>query len=906
MASTRSLKQNNKGQIDTGQVDPAEVASVQASVTGLDQAPRVADQTGAFTDWQAIRDQLGQPFIADRTPPLRKLREIRRDPMIAFGLHYRKTPLVRAQWHVEARDKNGPNAQVAGFLDAAWRKIHARYIFQHTTDFEFGYAGIVKRFIEANPGGTYYDETEADPTKALKPVWDEGSVLPIIWKPFVGLPPERISPTFDDNTGDFTGIQYELSPAEQSGRGNRAGGTSGAGNNRFRDIDVYHSLWATNEKDNSFGSLYGYPLIAYAYRFWWSYWFLWANLDRAYERMAVPPMVAYHPEGDFYDRESGETIPYWQIAQEAAEALRSNSIAAVPSTLATAGLDERGTQLREWEFKFLEVPTQNFDALHMQLNYMDVMKLRSIWVPEQAFIEGEGGTSSRNVAAQMAEIFMESQANKWEEIADHITRFIFPQLLAVNFPEFVNNGGSARIVGHGFSTEDTEFMKQVIQLIAQGNPAALAEVDIREALRRIGAPLLTPGSAAAQQNKIAAQTAASGPPSVTSPNGVNTIPNPGGTNGGSVPGTGSPVAGFSDGGSMEFDGVNGNGEPQYIYINPRPHVELSEQDDFLASLPQGHGAYSDKTMRALSVQMRKVWLGVLRELYPDFAKFLAQQNIELSDELPDEYDDFDEGLMADDQYEPTSLFFAGRARNRRAATRAANKILREWEINSKRLDQATKQSRQIAERMIKRAAQIAGVRSTLEADTYDDFLNKQIGRLVKSVSGTTKKNLRSFLVNAIMDGQSVTQIADGIREHFDEFPNYRADRIARSETRDAFNAGTLIAAKDNGLKYVRAKDAQKGPTDEYCEQRDGKLFTIREAWKEIDKTHPNDTLELRPIARASFSVQSVHELPEDAPEDAVAWFDQETDTAYVPLSLSQDESDEFLMAVADYLEEVPA
>ena len=38
------------------------------------------------------------------------------------------------------------------------------------------------------------------------------------------------------------------------------------------------------------------------------------------------------------------------------------------------------------------------------------MKLRSVWVPEQAFIEGEGGTSSRNVAAQMAEIFIESQA----------------------------------------------------------------------------------------------------------------------------------------------------------------------------------------------------------------------------------------------------------------------------------------------------------------------------------------------------------------------------------------------------------------------------------------------------------------------------------------------------------------
>lgn len=871
--------------IESGQVDPKEVAAIEKSLKGKEQAPTIAEQSLSSVDWKRVRDELGQPFDFERLS-IKKLRQLRLDAMIAFGLHYRKTPLVRAQYHVEARDKNGPNAQVAGFMDAAWRKIHARYVFQHTQDFEFGFAGIVKRFQMGNPGGVYFDPLEEDPTKALKPVWDEGNVEPVIWKPFVGLPPDKITPNFDNN-GEFAGIIYELTNAQQGGRalGIASRARGGKGNDKERIIDVYHSLWATNAKDQVYGSIYGYPLIQYAFRFWWSYWFLWANLDRAFERMAVPPLLAYHPEGDYTDTETGESRPYWEIAIEAAERLRSNAIAAVPSTLATAGLDERGTQQREWAFEFVETPTENFDALGKHLSYLDVMKLRSIWVPEQAFIEGEGGTSSRNVAAQMEEIFLESQANKWEEIADHINRYIFPQLLAVNFPEFVNNGGTARIVGHGFAKEDVEFLKQIIQLIGQSHPEDLDMIDIREAFSRIGTPLKSPEALAIEQARIAEQQATAGPPEVPpAPGQVGTIVNPGGTNGGSVPGV-SAVAGFSN---------------EFVYVNPNEVIELSDHDDYLADLPNTDH-YKDKTMRALSVQLRRTWLGVLRELYPDFAKHVNSASLELSDDLPEDYDDWDAGLMGDEQYDGSSVLFAERNRNRRKATRLANRLIKEWTVSSKRLAQASAQTRTIMERMVKRAAVLAGRKGSLEADTYEAFLNRNIARLVKSVEQTTRDNLRPLLVNSIMDGDDSATIAKKIEEHFTDFPSWRADRIARSETRDAYNAGTLIGAEENGLRYVKAKDAQKGPTDEFCEERDGKLYTVREAWKEMVKVHPNDTLGFVPIVRANFSVKTVDELPPNAPEDAEAWFDQESETAYVPLALSDEDADEFLRAVAEVL-----
>lgn len=1150
--------------IDQAGVDPKAKAAIEKSLKGREQAPQTSEQTGSFVDWQAVRDNLGQPFIADKAPPLRKLREIRRDPMVAFGLHFRQTPLVRVQWHMDARDKNGPNAQVAGFMDSAWRQIHARYVMQHTQDQEFGFAAIVKRFQMANPGGTYYDALEEDQEKATKPVWDEGSVLPIIWKPFVGLPPERVAPNFTPD-GEFDGINYETITVDQAGRGTGKKAKPKKTDDKFRDIDVYHALWATHDKDSVHGcspagepvlttegyvdidklnpdvhrlasfsqgrirrggegngakgfsfeidsrpyqgvlytilanggqegrnftrvtpnhkltvrwsraaedkwavylmkkkhswrlgitrlhrdrghacsglgnrlhtenadcgwligifdskreamfsekqwshdygipewtfkvasssnentfsqddldelwgitdsysgaskllsdsdlleeyplyirnngqagrkkqhgwsvnwtchavnlmpglmllpvdsgqgqtvqwsefdieqsqisedvyslevlphhhyisngivtqnSIYGYPLIAHSFRFWWSYWFLWANLDRAFERSAVPPMIAYHPEGNYTD-DDGLERPFWEIALEAAERLRSNAIAAIPSTMATAGLEDKGTSQREWAFEFLEAPTQNFTAINEHLAYLDVMKLRSVMVPEMAFIEGDGGSSSRNVATQMGEIFNGSQENKWEEIADHINRFIIPQLLAVNFPEFVNNGGSCRIVGHGFAKEDTEFLKQIIQLVGQGDPLSLG-VDIREALGRIGAPLLTPVELQKQQAELAAAAQAGAPPPVApAPGQVGVIANPnlGGTNGGSVPepnAPGSSATGFAD--------------SPWVYVNPRPIIELSEHDDFLAGLPPT-AHYKDKTMRALSVQMRKLWLGALREIYPDFSRYIIKQNLKLA--LDDE--DIVDIALADPD------------RERKKAERLAKKLVNGWSISNAKITQLAARSKQIADKMIKRAAKLRNNNVDHEklAESYENYLERNIGRLIKSTTETTKDNIRTLLVNDIMEGKGVQEIGRNIQDHFAEFPDWRADRIARSETRDAFNYGTLIAAKDSGLKYARAKDAQSGPTDKECEERDGKLYTITEALNvSYSKTHANDTLEWEPVARANFSVENVAELPPKAPEGSQAWFDASTETAYVPFVLSDDETHEFLGAVVD-------
>jgi hypothetical protein len=299
--------------IDEGGVTPEDAAKAEKSIKGVDQAPTVAQQTPSQTQWDLMRDTLGPPFDAERVT-LYQMRQMRKDAMIAFGLHYIKVPLVRAEWHIEARDKNGPNAQVAAFIDAALRPIYARYIFQRSLALDFGWQAMTKRFIMKNPGGIYNDPTEPNLDKRIKPIWDEGSIEPIVWKTTVPLRHELVKPVFDDKTGEFAGMTYDAPQVASTTQRNKkkTGPTP---------IDVYHSLWGTNAKDDEMGSMYGYPRTGHARDYWWSYKFLFQLSNRGYERVAIPPVVAFHPEGNsVIDEETGRRSRTgrsrlrWQIA----------------------------------------------------------------------------------------------------------------------------------------------------------------------------------------------------------------------------------------------------------------------------------------------------------------------------------------------------------------------------------------------------------------------------------------------------------------------------------------------------------------------------------------------------------------------------------------------------------------
>jgi hypothetical protein len=553
----------------TADVSPQEAAAIRSSVGGKEQAPS-PQQLAAYVNWRAIADTLGDPYQTEHIP-LSKLKMMRRDPTIGFGLSFIKTPHVRARWYVDAKDSNGPNAQVAAHLDHDLRLIMASLVLQWCNSLDFGFQGIAKRFEFGVPAGTYVAPGQ-DGTPSEQPIWNNGSIQPIRWKPFIALPPETVEPNWG-NDGSFNGMNFDASQRGGSAPSG-AGATPKSGANDQFDIDLYHSLWVTNERDQNFGSIYGYPRLGYSYRYWWSYWFRWAIADRAFEKKADPTILIYHPQGEFLDPTTGQQTAYADYALNMGYRMRSGGVMTLPSTPYEGA--NGPTSLREWEIDFTK-DMVNFDPFDKSFDYLDIGKIRSLWIPEQSLVEGRGGTSSRNVAAELDSSFTESQAVMSIQIQETINRWIIPQWLAVNYPEFIASNGIAQIVIQGFADEDVAFTQQIIQLIGQqpsGINTFLTMVDLQRILDDAGVPLLSIQDQQTQMAKVLQIEQAQSSPNPVSPQG-----GPGGTVG-VAPASSLPLD--TGGGNSDPTGTNGGPGTttgfSHRYIQPREVIYLTRKD----------------------------------------------------------------------------------------------------------------------------------------------------------------------------------------------------------------------------------------------------------------------------------------------------------------------------------------
>jgi len=156
-----------------------------------------------------------------------------------------------------------------------------------------------------------------------------------------------------------------------------------------------------------------------------------------------------------------------------------------------------------------------------------------------------------------------------------------------------------------------------------------------------------------------------------------------------------------------------------------------------------------------------------------------------------------------------------------------------------------------------------------------------------------RDNLKTFLIGQIREGKTPTEIGQSLSTHFNEFPGWQADRVGRAETRDSVNAATLFVGEAAKVKYTKMHDGEEH--DEDCRKRNGKLATIKEAWKQLRKEHPYGTLEFELAPRATFSVETDLNI-------AGATYDPETNVAWVGANLSDDDFNQFIYELADYLE----
>lgn len=731
-----------------------------------DQAPSLKQQTGSFVDWDSLSNTLGQPFDSN-VIPLSKLHQMVRDPMIAFALLYIKVPLVRAPWHIKCE-----RADIASFIDNALREIYGRIIFQYANSFSYGFQASVKRFELAQPDWLYIDRETGEERLA----WENDTVEALKWKSFVALPPETVAPIWSEN-GDFNGIKYAPIGVNTT-VSSMFGGTSQS------DVDLEHALWVTNEKDSVFGSLYGYPRIGYAYRYWWSYWYNWSLADRHFEKDSDPPTVVRYPTKRALD-DIGEEVDNRALALEIGQDLRSGSTIAMPSDF-VEDLEGKSSGRYEWDVGHITTGG-NFQAFTDRFQYLDIMKLRSVMVPEQAVMEGAGGSSSRNVAAEMGDIFYESQAVVMSDIDEHINKFIIPQLVQRNFPDFQ---GSCIKVTSGFSQNDTALSKQIIQLIGQSDPNKL-QVDVREILEQAGVPLLSVKQIKAEEKKV-----------------VEDAQNQ------------SPIDVPSDGKNA---GVVGG-----KYMEARPVIKLSESNNLDANKSEWHHpeARDDrlhkKEVKAVGDNLFNVWNDTYANIYRDIANIINKKSgsINLAEDDSQKKNDF------------SALMIGVSATIKRY------------------LDKADKKSNKPVGKLMESVAEdelkkinIEGVKWGEIRPDAAEWLSKYGAQRLQNVSETIKQEVRDWLSSNFNSGLSPKDLAQKFAEEFAEYPSWKAARVVRTEIRDAYNAATLLGGKAAGITDVIASDASAGKnlnTDQHCIDRNGKKYSIEDALIETD--HPNGTL----------------------------------------------------------------
>lgn len=393
---------------------------------------------------------------------MRQRAQMRRDPMIALGLHFRKSTLINAPWHVECDDP-----QIAAFVDRALRDVYPRLLSQMMMALEWGYQPIIKRFKRMNPKWTYEDPKD----HAVKPVWSAG-IDAVLWDDFRTIYPDGAEVKLTEDGRTFRGFTHNHLTTRDG---------------RKVTVPASHALWVTHGFDDNFGDWYGYPLTGYAFRYWWSYWYQWLLADRHMEQDADPPVKASYPPGSSPNpADPTQMIPNVQVAMLAGQMLRDGATVAVPSDFYE--IDAQGTLsrgARKWDIEFIR-GGENIKAFHDSFQYLDMMKLRSVLVPDQA-LTGARGSLSGNVAETYSVAFAESQAIIAQWLDQHINDYMIPDLISQNFVD----PPECKKVTERFRDEDMKLMSRLLEIVAASDPSAL-QIDWRRAVQGYNMPTLDP------------------------------------------------------------------------------------------------------------------------------------------------------------------------------------------------------------------------------------------------------------------------------------------------------------------------------------------------------------------------------------------------------------------------------
>ena len=797
--------------------------------------PTVRQRTQSETiDLMLMQQMLGNPF-STRWIPFEQMRDMTTDLMLAFGWWMTIGPAVRADFVFNCSD-----AQLAAAVDEAYRKIHVQTMIAMSNGLWFGHQPLVKQFKLGRLDGTYLDPNGKDPTADI-PVWPS-SADALLWKDPVVLNPSHCLPMWDDN-GQMTGFKFSNLPIPHF---DLISAASAYGYLVIPGhvINSDYAVWVTNEKHLEFGNVFGSARTKRAYRYWWSYWSRWNWADRSYENLADPAKYVYYPvdfdefiDPDDPSQENPVLRQARQTAVDVGNQIRSGATVAFPGSFET-GADGRSIPHRRWEAGYFETKN-NFSDLDATFRILDIMKLRAWFVPEQSVIEGAGnrtsggsagGTGGARMATALADVHEESQQVLVAEYDAYINDHWIPQFIAANFPEKIGTPCTKETRAMG--GQDDQVLSQVLTLIGQVRGEVLP-VDIRSLLKQLNVPVLNKRQFRAEIAEISKLAQVMGP-SPQEPQKVGTQ----GYNAGVV------------------QTAKGN-----FYMQPPQRIDLSGDSSYLNSLPDTPH-FQDPGVRAKSQRLRRVMKDRYDEQYRGFADFLEQQptlHLAQTNGSTGNGRKSSNGLSAKQAKTSAAAIVAAWAGSQ------APKAIGSPEVHAAGLGAP------MAELVTKIALDggrgvLKGAR--LHAEDFDEnavepWVKDRVKFAYDSIDQTVRDELQEWLGGELQQTVDPKQVAAAAREHFQDFAQTHADRVARSETTESFNRGTLEALERAGVAQVQAHDASDGEdktTDAACLARNGNVYSLADA-KNVKRLHPRCSLYWTPLSTENLSVKRVDAIP---------------------------------------------
>lgn len=733
-----------------------------------------------------VRERLGR-WLGDFDPEhitLKDRYKMRTDSMIQMGLHYSKVPLITADYQFQCEDP-----QIAAAVKEAYDAIHIPLMRSSLVRYDFGFQACVKDWELGSLDGTFVNEDGE-----MVPIWPYRNVKPVMMKAPIQLLPEFTRVELID--GRFAGIRTEMRPKE-------------GGQPDDNLVPPEHSLWFVNHFEEEFGNYYGRSRIDGAYRFWWSYWTNYHNRDRHADNDADPPLQVWYPVGKRVpdptdiDPETNRPreVDNLAAALKIGEDLRNGATIAWPSDVY---VDEQGkpSAAKLWEAAFL-TGGENIGAFTDLLSDLEVSKLRATLVPEQALIQQKDAPSSRNVAGTYGEVFTESLELDSKYQDDVITRYVVRPFVEANFGK---DAPICRKITTGFKEEDLSLVTNLIEAAFNADPNALP-LKWSEMMERASLPAYTDKEAEEQrkaeaelQKQAAAEQAAQQAAQQPQPDAQQLM--------------------------------QSQGPAPRKYERERLYLHSGSE---VVDAPKARGWVLKEARRRASA------VDVVRS--------------RLAPTLERQYAEIFEAAAAEIRAEGLSLSVGGFVKTILGRIGAR--------ISRTRARWVQDMERELADAYHASAVMEAD-RVGLDGESWDVgreraslYASENAGELVTTMTETVVDGfLRPWLTAKFedlgYDGRSETgvpfdadRLADELHDHFEEYPRWMAERVVRSESRMALNAGAFDLWEEAGIDELVAVDGlggKSGKTDAACLARNGQTFTIDEARDEDKDEHPNGTL----------------------------------------------------------------